>query len=120
PVHGGGLRRRADLDRPVAEKSLSHAQAGENQRHWPSRRQHMNTDQSQAREALEDVKKTQKRTRILTGYQDSSVYFILWGVIMFLANGLIHVLPGRDEGMVWLVLGPIGFVISMIVAMRNR
>ena len=80
----------------------------------------MNTDLTQAREALQEVEKTQKRTRTLSAYQYSSVYFILCGVILFLANGLIYFLPGRYEGMVWLVLGPVGFVASMIAAMRGR
>ena len=56
----------------------------------------MTLSSNQAAAALDEIDRTERRTRLATGYSIASSYFILWGLIWVLGYGACAVLPSPN------------------------
>lgn len=79
----------------------------------------MNMSPQQANAALADAHQTVERSRILYGYQQRTPYFIVWGLVWFVAYSMSHFLPSK-QGSIWLVLDMLGASASFWIARRNQ
>lgn len=62
----------------------------------------------QAAAALEEIERTERRTRVSGGYRTGSPYLILWGCMWAIGYVGCGLVPPQDWGWVWLPLIVIG------------
>jgi hypothetical protein len=79
----------------------------------------MTLSPGQAAAALEDIDRTERRTRMATGYSIASGYLILWGLIWVAGYGACAVLPPERWGLAWLPLIAVGTIGSVALGMRT-
>lgn len=72
----------------------------------------------QARESLDDIKRTSLRSKIFYEYKQASIYLILWGIMWFFGFGLGDLWP-KESGWIWLIVGLIGFILTFTASLRN-
>ncbi|MGA2549587.1 MAG: hypothetical protein ABSF50_05510 [Burkholderiaceae bacterium] len=78
----------------------------------------MALSKSEADLALQAIAQTEVRSHQLAGYERASPHVILWGVIWAVAYALEYWLPAQVN-LIWGVLGPLGFVASLLIARRT-
>jgi FtsH-binding integral membrane protein len=80
----------------------------------------MSISPGQAAAALEDIERTERRTRTATGYAAASPYLILWGLVWMAGYGACAVLPRERWGLVWLPLVAVGTLGCIWLGSRGR
>jgi hypothetical protein len=80
----------------------------------------MSISPGQAAAALEDIERTERRTRTARGYAAASPYLILWGLVWIVGYGGCAVLPREQWGLVWLPLILVGTLGSIWLGSRAR
>jgi hypothetical protein len=78
----------------------------------------MTLSQGQASAALEEIERTERRTRNAKGYSIASPHLILWGLVWIAGYGACAALPVERWGLVWLPLVVIGTLGSVWLGMR--
>jgi hypothetical protein len=74
----------------------------------------------QAAAALEDIERTEQRTRMARGYGEASGHLILWGLVWIAGYGACAVLPREQWGLAWLPLVAIGAAGSAWLGSRGK
>jgi hypothetical protein len=80
----------------------------------------MSMSSSQAAAALDEIERTERRTRVAAGYSIASPYLILWGLIWIAGYGACALLPPERWGLPWLPLVAVGALGSTWAGMRAR
>ena len=80
----------------------------------------MTLSPGQAAAALDDIERTEQRTRAARSYSAASDYLLLWGVIWMIGYGACAVLPPERWGLAWLPLAAIGMLVSFALGKRSR
>jgi len=79
----------------------------------------MSISPTQAAAAIEEIERTERRTRLARGYGEASPYLILWGTIWIAGYGACAVLPREQWGIAWLPLVLLGAVGSGWIGSRG-
>jgi hypothetical protein len=79
----------------------------------------MTLTSNQAAAALEDIDRTERRTKMATSYSIASSYLVLWGLIWIAGYGACAVLPPERWGLAWLPLIAVGTIGSVALGMRT-
>jgi len=79
----------------------------------------MTISPTQAAAAIEDIERTEQRTRLARGYGEASPHLILWGVIWMAGYGACAVLPREQWGLAWLPLVLVGAIGSGWIGSRG-
>jgi hypothetical protein len=74
---------------------------------------------AEAADALRDINQTEEHSSTLHGYEKASPFLILWGFIWALGYSGTYLFP-HYTNMIWLVLGAIGAVASVILGRRSK
>lgn len=74
---------------------------------------------TEAAEALRDIAKTARRTRVSSAYHIASPHLILWGLIWVVGYTGSGLTPPDKWGLVWLPLIALGVVAAIILGMRS-
>ncbi|HEY0412831.1 MAG TPA: hypothetical protein VGD66_06810 [Allosphingosinicella sp.] len=80
----------------------------------------MTISPGQAAAALEDIERTERKTRTARGYAEASPYLVLWGLVWIVGYGGCAVLPREQWGLVWLPLIVVGAIGSIWLGSRGR
>jgi len=80
----------------------------------------MTISPTQAAAAIEDIERTEQRTRLARGYGEASPYLILWGAIWIAGYGACAILPREQWGMAWLPLVLVGAIASGWIGSRGK
>ena len=80
----------------------------------------MTISPGQAAAALQEVERTERRTRLSGGYAAASPHLILWGIVWAIGYGACAVVPPQDWGLVWLPLVAIGAIGSGWLGSRAK
>ena len=73
---------------------------------------------SDAAQALDDISQAETRMRQFAGYEKSSPFFLLWGVLWFVASAASDVFPTRI-GPIWIATDLIGVAASTYLGIRG-
>lgn len=74
---------------------------------------------TEAADTLRDINQTEQHSSTLRGYQKSSPYLILWGVIWFIGYGISYARPHWEQN-AWPILALIGTIGSFVIGIRSR
>jgi hypothetical protein len=74
----------------------------------------------QAAAAIEEIERTEQRTRLARSYGTASAYLILWGLIWIAGYGACAVVPREQWGLVWLPLIVVGAGASAWFGSRGK
>lgn len=80
----------------------------------------MSISPTQAAAAIEEIERTEARTRLARGYGEASPHLILWGLIWMVGYGACAVLPPARWGLIWLPLVLVGTAGSAWFGSRGR
>jgi hypothetical protein len=80
----------------------------------------MSISPGQAAAALEEIERTERRTRTARGYAAASPYLLLWGLVWMVGYGACAVLPREQWGLAWLPLIVVGALGSAWFGSRGR
>lgn len=78
----------------------------------------MPLSRTEAESALTAISKTEQTSKTAFGYEKASPHLILWGVVWMIGYGATYVRPGWSS--VWVVLAPIGSLISLWIGSRTH
>jgi hypothetical protein len=78
----------------------------------------MPVSQTEAADALRDIRDAERRSSSLYGYRLASPHLILWGVIWMVGYGTTYVRPGWSD--LWLALVAVGLAGSFWVGARVK
>ena len=73
----------------------------------------------EAAQALQEIERTQSRSKILRGYQGGAPHFLVWAALWAVGYGLSYLTPAR-AGTIWIVVIAIGAVAGVVVLMRSK